>query len=173
MDIKDFIPSRYFPADYDIVVSGQEQRQTPTVDNLTGTKAPEWTLSDTDNNKFSLNDFKSKVLLLQFSGIGCPPCHASLPFLNRLVADYKDKSFELVRVECWNNNIDAIKRYIAANDITYKFLVKDAEIEKQYNVHAVPMFFILDNNKVIQKVVRGYGGETTDKEITEAIEKLL
>ena len=112
--------------------------------------------------------------MIQFSGIGCPPCHVSLPFLNRLVIDYKDKSFELVRVECWSNNIDVIKRYIQANDIKYRFLLSDREIEKNYNpVGSVPVTFILDNNRVIRNVIRGYSKETTEKEIKEAIDKLL
>jgi len=171
MDIKDFIQARYFPADYDIAVSGQ--KQTPVEVNLTGKTAPDWTLTDYNNESFALKDFKSKVLLVQFSGIGCPPCHASLPFINQLTAEYKDKSLELVRVECWSDNTDAMKRYCEINDIKYKFLIKNEEIEKQYNVLAVPIFFILDNNKVIQKVIRGYAPEITDKEIKEAIDKLL
>ena len=172
MDIKDFIPARYIPADYDIQIRGQ-QTTTVTPLDLTGKKAPDWTLSDSNNESFSLKDFKSKVLLLQFSGIGCAPCHASLPFLKQLVTDYENKNFELVRVECWNNNIDAIKRYCLNNDIKYKFLIKDNEIEKNYSTTgAVPIFFILDNNRVIQKVVRGYSPEL-EKEIKEAIEKLL
>ena len=173
MDIKDFIPSRYFPTDYDISVVGQGKITPPEV-NLVGKTAPDWILKDYNNESFALKDFKSKVLMIQFSGIGCPPCHASLPFLNQLVADYKYKGFELVRVECWSDNIDAIKRYIQVNDIKYRFLLSDREIEKNYNpVGSVPVIFILDNNKVIQKVIRGYAPETTDKEIKEAIDKLL
>ena len=172
IDIKDFIPSRYIPADYDIYVVGSQERIASPEENLTGKTAPDWTLSDYNNESFALKDFKSKVLLLQFSGIGCPPCHASLPFLNQLTNDYKDKSFELVRIECWHNNTDMIKRYISTNDIKYKFLIKDAEIEKNYNILAVPTLFILDNNRVIQKVVRGYSTEL-EKEIRETIEKLL
>ena len=171
MDIKDFIPARYFPADYNIEIMGQGTI-TPPTDDLIGKTASDWTLSNYNNEQFALKNFTSKALLLQFSGIGCPPCHASLPFLNRLVDDYKDKSFELVRIECWNNNNDMIKSYISTNDIKYKFLKKDADIEKNYNILAVPTLFILDNNRVIQKVIRGYSTES-EKEIRVAIEKLL
>ena len=172
MDIKDFVPARYIPADYDIEIRGQG-RVTPPEVNLTGITAPNWILSDANNESFALKDFTSKVLLLQFSGIGCPPCHASLPFFNRLVDDYKDKSFELVRIECWNNNTDIIKSYISTNDIKYKFLKKDAEIEKNYNtMGSVPILFILDGNRTIQYVKRGYSTES-EKEIIEAIDKLL
>ena len=173
MDIKDFIPSRYFPADYDIVVAGQGKITLPEY-NLIGKTAPEWTLSDYNNESFALNDFKSKVLLLNFTGIGCGPCLLSQPFLKQLTTDYKDKSFELVSIECWRDDINVVKRHVLNNDITYKYLIANEEVKKIYNpLGAVPTFFILDNNKTIQKVIRGYGGETTDKEIKEAINKLL
>ena len=38
---------------------------------------------------------------------------------------------------------------------------------------AAPYFFILDKERIIRKVIRGYGMGKTDKEITEAIEELL
>jgi len=169
MDIEDFIPSRYFPADYDITIRGAIVA-SPL--DLLGKPAPDWILSDYNNKSFALKDFTSKVILLQFSGIGCSPCHASLPFLKQLENDYKDKSFEIVRIECWSKNVDQIKNYISTNDIKYKFLLKDVEIEKKYNMPPAPTFLILDGNRTIQYVQRGYG-RVVDEQIKEAIEKLL
>lgn len=51
---------------------------------MTGKKAPDWTLTDMKGQKVSLSGIKSKVILLQFTGIGCGPCKISIPFLNRL-----------------------------------------------------------------------------------------
>ena len=36
-----------------------------------------------------------------------------------------------------------------------------------------PFFFILDQDRVVRKVIQGYGIEKTDKEITDAIKALL
>jgi hypothetical protein len=47
------------------------------------------------------------------------------------------------------------------------------DVTRRYQIQAVPVFYILDENRVIRKIVRGYGKETTDKEIREAIEELL
>ena len=46
-------------------------------------------------------------------------------------------------------------------------------ITELFNVRGVPVFYILDNNKIIRKIVRGYANETTDKEIRDTIEELL
>ena len=178
MDIKDFIPSRYFPADYDIEIAGQG-KITPPEDNLTGKTAPDWILSDYNNEPFALKDFKSKVLLLNFTGIGCGPCLLSQPFLKQLTTDYEDKSFELISIECWRDDINVVKRHVLNNDITYKYLIANEEVKKIYNpLGIVPTFLILDNNRTIKNVIIGYLAETTaqetiNKEIRDAIEKLL
>ena len=51
--------------------------------NLTGKKAPEWTLNDIKERPVSLSDLKSKVILVNITGIGCGACQASIPFLER------------------------------------------------------------------------------------------
>ena len=168
MDIKDFIPARYLPADYDIEVKGRIVSPL----NLMGQTISDWTLSDYNNELFALKDFTSKILLIKFSGIGCGPCYAALPFLKQLAADYNDKSFEIVHIECWSKNVAQIEKYISTNDIKYKLLISDDKIQKIYNVLAVPTFIILDNNRTIQHVQRGYSKEV-DEEIIKAIEKLL
>jgi len=37
----------------------------------------------------------------------------------------------------------------------------------------VPAFFIIDENKIIRKVILGYGEGVTEKEIRDAIEELI
>ncbi len=46
------------------------KREAPSVMKLDGEQAPDWVLSDFDNNPVALSDFKSKVLMIKFSGIG-------------------------------------------------------------------------------------------------------
>ena len=47
------------------------------------------------------------------------------------------------------------------------------EVTRDYKITSVPAFFILDKNHVIKKIINGYGEGTTDKEIRDAIEKML
>jgi thiol-disulfide isomerase/thioredoxin len=169
-NIKDFVPSRNFPPDFIIKKRGEKQT---TINDLTGKKAPEWILIDSENNSVALNDFKSKVLMIEFTGIGCAPCHSAIPFLKQLAIEYNIKDFELVSIETWSQNIDALKRYKDNNKLNYKTLVSTADLKKIYNIDAVPIFFILDKERVIRKTIKGYGKETTDKEIRDAIKELI
>jgi thiol-disulfide isomerase/thioredoxin len=169
-NIEDFKVSKYFPQDFTITVRG---KQNKVQNDLVGKLAPDWTLKDSYNNSIALEELRSKVLVIQFTGIGCGPCHASIPFLKQLIVDYKDKDFEFVSIETWSNNITGIKRYYNNNQLNYKFLISTDDVTKNYHAEAVPIFYILDKNRVIRKVIEGYGKGTTDKEIRDAINELI
>jgi thiol-disulfide isomerase/thioredoxin len=168
--IENFIVQEYFPKDFPVSIRGKQK--TEKVD-LTGHTANGWSLKDLDNSTISLSDLKSKVLMIQFSGIGCGPCHMSIPFLKKLVNEYNINDFDFVSIETWSDNIEAMKRYQKNNELNYKFLLSTEEVTRSYHVTGVPAFYILDKNRVIKKIIVGYDKETTDKEIRDAIKELI
>jgi thiol-disulfide isomerase/thioredoxin len=168
--IEDFIPSNYFPPDFKIAVWGKDEQK---IVNMSGKVAPDWILKDYNGTTVALKDLKSKILIIEFTGIGCGPCHASIPFLKQLITDNKSISFELVSIETWSKNLEGIKRYCINNNLNHKYLISSSEVVKDYQVRGVPEFFILDENRVIRRVINGYEKGTTDIEITDIINDLL
>ena len=59
------------------------------------------------------------------------------------------------------------------NEFNFKFLKSTDRVTRDYEVNSVPVFFILDENRIIKKVIRGYSKDETDIEITNAINKLI
>jgi thiol-disulfide isomerase/thioredoxin len=141
--------------------------------DLTNKKAPELNLIDSDNNPNSLRSFNSKVILIQFTGIGCGFCHLSVPFLKNLPNDYTPDDLALIAVETWSNDPEVVKRYVSNNKINYPYLLSTDEHKKLYQISGVPVFFILDENRIIRKIIRGYSKDSTDKEIRDAINALI
>lgn len=168
--VENFIPAKFFPTEYAIDVRGNK---APVTIDITGKTAPDWTLKDTDNTIVSLKGLKSKVLLIQFTGIGCGPCHASIPYLKQLVIDYKFNSFELISIEGWSKNGDGIKKYCLKNNLDYKYLVSNEKILTDYQVRGVPAFYVLDEKRIIRRIIQGYEKGTTDKEIRDMIKSLI
>jgi peroxiredoxin len=160
----------YFPPDFEIRVRGKQQ---VALKDMTGMKAPDWTLMDSDNNPITLKALKSKIVLIEFTGIGCAPCHAALPFIKQLVTDNKNNDFELVSIETWSNDIESLRRYQKNNDLNYNLLKASDEVIGKYQVKGVPAFYFVDENRVIRKVIFGYEKGETDKEIRDAIAKML
>jgi len=167
----DFISTDYFPEKFKIVQFKRKEKTTNS--NLEGKIAPAWTVKDLSNNPVRLKDFNSKVLMLQFTGVGCGPCHHSLPFLKQLVENYKENDFEFIAIETWSDNIDGLKRYRDKNKMNFVFLNGDESIMADYDISSVPVFFILDESRVIRKVIYGYSEESTDRDILSIINELI
>lgn len=168
--IEEFKVANYIPDGFTLLT--KKNRSEAKMD-LTNKKAPDWNLFDSDNKLISLKNFNSKVILIQFTGIGCGFCHLSVPFLKNLVNEYTTDDLCLVAVETWSNNPEVIKRYISNNKLNYKYLLSTDENKKQYQISAVPVFFILDNDLIIRKIIKGYSKDSTDKEIRDAINELI
>ena len=168
---ENFISREYFPKDFTIVQFKRKSRNIRS--KLEGTVATDWILKDIENSSIGLQDLKSKVSVIQFTGVGCGPCHESLPFVKQMVKDYENKDFEFVSIETWSKNIAGLKRYQEKNNFNFKFLKSEESVTKNYDVTSVPVFFILDENRVIRKVINGYRKETTDKVIIKTINELI
>ena len=168
------IVSNYFPSYFEVrYVDPYAPNQVEQKEELEGKIAPDWILKSTDFNEVRLSDLKSKVLLIQFTGVGCGPCHQSIPFLKKLVEEYKTKDFEFLSIETWSNNMEGLKRYQQKNGFNFRFLKSTDEVIKSYEVSSVPVFFVIDENRIIRKVINGYSKEVSDKEIKESIDKYL
>lgn len=175
LSIADFNLYDYLPQDYEIRKYGEKGETTQlSARELIGKKAPDWMLKDMYENPVSLSNLKSKVLLVNLTGIGCGACHASIPFLNGLKEKFNADEFEVVSIETWGRKPHSLRTYADKNQINYRFLCGDEGIVKSYRTYgAAPFFFILDQDRVVRKVIQGYGMEKTDKEITDAIKALL
>ncbi|MCB0632618.1 MAG: TlpA disulfide reductase family protein [Saprospiraceae bacterium] len=165
-----FVATDIFPNDFPIAQFTREARKDHSV--LEGQVAADWRLKDVDGNEVGLKDLDSKVVMIQFTGVGCGPCHHSLPFLKKLVNDYQHKSFELVAIETWSNNMEGLRRYQERNEFNFKFLKTTERVSNDYRVQAVPAFFILDEDRVIRKILTGYS-EAMNEEIVGIINSLL
>lgn len=168
--IIDFKVANHIPDGFTLLT---RKNRSEAIMDLTNKKAPEWNLIDSDNNPISLKNLNSKVILIQFTGIGCGFCHLSVPFLKNLVSEYTPDDLDLVAVETWSNDMEVIKRYILNNGINYKYLLSTDGNKKQYQISGVPVFFILDKNRIIRKTIKGYSKDSTDKEIRDAINALI
>ena len=170
--IEDFKASDYFQPEYSISPYGSEYK-SEKVNDLTGQDAPDWILKDANDNTIALKDLKSKVLMIQFTSVSCGPCRASIPFLKQLASEYNREDFDFVAIESWTKNADVLKSYQGRNNFNYKFVMSTRDVTNSYQIRSVPVFFILDENRVIKKVLNGYGEGSTDKEIRDAINELI
>jgi peroxiredoxin len=172
--LSNFSPSKYFPPNFAVTSSrAANEKQKAVLDNLVGKPAPDWTLKDVNNNTFSLKELKSKIVMIQFTGVGCGACHASIQFLKQLVVDYRKRDFEFIAIETWSKSMEGVKKYQDRNNLNFKFLRSEETVNRRYEIRAVPQFIILDESRTIRKIITGYTQGVTDREILKVIDELI
>lgn len=176
LTINDFNVTNYIPKDYETIKYSDlhKNKGNSSASELIGKKAPDWILENIEAHPISLADYKSKIILINFTGIGCGACQAAIPFLKQLKESFSSKDFELIAIESWTRKTSAIRNYANRKELNYTILNATNEVIKEYQTGgAAPYFFIIDQDQVIRKVIRGYRKENTDKEIVNAIKELL
>jgi hypothetical protein len=93
--------------------------------------------------------------------------------LIKIKNQFKREEFEIVSIEIWNKNISVIKKYKSSNNIDYKYLICNNEVGLQYGIQSVPKFFVLDDKRVIRKIVTGFDKEKTYVELKETIDLIV
>ncbi len=133
--------------------------------------APNFSLVSLDGKKYSLKDFKGKVLLLDFWATWCGPCKMEVPHLKDLHARYNGKGLRIVGVALDQQGEKAVRPFVEKHEIPFLSLLGTNEVVQAYgNIRAIPTTFLIDKKGNIQKVYRGY----TEKAVFEEdIKKLL
>jgi peroxiredoxin len=76
-----------------------QYRFSNKINHYSGIQAPVFTLSDMEDNKISLSDYKGKYLVIHMATTWCPFCNAEAPNLEKLYRDYKEKGVEVLIID--------------------------------------------------------------------------
>lgn len=123
-------------------------------------------------DSFSLDNYKGKVVYLDFWASWCGPCKESFPWLNSLQKRYKDKNLLVIGINLDKDKSkadDFLKEHPAEFPL---FFNPEGNLAKQFGVKGMPYSVIIDKNG---KVVHSHIGFSSDKtkEYTSAIEGAL
>lgn len=69
--------------------------------------------------KLSADDLKGKVVFIEYWGMHCPPCLATMPQLQELYAKYKDKGFVLIAAHHQRATPEEVAAYFKQNKLTF------------------------------------------------------
>ena len=120
--------------------------------------APDFTLTTPEGKQVSLYSVKGKLKIIDFWASWCGPCRMENPNMVKLYNDFKDKGLAIVSVSLDERKVpwvQAIKK--DGMQWTHVSSLKGwkCEVEKQYNIDAVPSIIVLDeNNRILAKNIR-------------------
>jgi thiol-disulfide isomerase/thioredoxin len=121
-------------------------------------------------DQFKVEDYKGKVLVVDFWATWCPPCKMEIPELIEISDEYKDKGVVLVGITGDDDAENCVPGFAKKSGLNYRnFMMTDA-INKEYNITGWPTKVIYDADG--KEVFRKTGFMTKDQLVAE-IEKHL
>ena len=107
-------------------------------------QAPIFVLPGIDNTQVNLEDYRGKVVLVDFWASWCTPCIRSFPWMDEMVEKYGEKGFVVIAINMDQESILATKflqRY--PNKLTIAFDPQGV-VAEQYEIMGLPNSFILN-----------------------------
>jgi cytochrome c biogenesis protein CcmG, thiol:disulfide interchange protein DsbE len=133
--------------------------------------APNFTLKDVLTGKeYTLNQFKGKVVVLNFFTFFCGPCRDEMPDLNKINNELKGKGLQMFGIAL-SSDPTQIRFLVKQLGLQYPVLIGNDKVSDAYgSIAVVPTTVIIDKQGNIAQRVEG----TRKKEIFQKlIEPLL
>lgn len=134
-------------------------------------------LKSPDGTTFKLEDYKGKVVVVNFWATWCGPCKAEMPELVRLREENKEKGFEIIGVNSDpEDDLAAIKTFGEKMKLTYKIAQGDEEFFEQFlkisKFPGIPQSFLIDREGRLNGVFVG-GSPSTLVKLKDGVGKLM
>jgi thiol-disulfide isomerase/thioredoxin len=122
--------------------------------------APAWKLKDVEGKVVSSEDFKGKVVVVDFWATWCPPCRAEIPGYTALQKKYGKDGLVIIGVSLDEKGPAVVKSFVEKNKVGYQVVMGDESMVKAFGgVEAIPTTFIIDREGKIRE--RKEGAEET------------
>jgi thiol-disulfide isomerase/thioredoxin len=119
--------------------------------------APAWHLQDLAGQPVSSDQFKGKVVVLDFWATWCKPCTREIPGLVELQKKYADDGLVVICVALDEPGKSALKapavvqRYVTKYLVSYPIVLGDDKVQADFGgLDAIPTTFIINRDGVIR-----------------------
>jgi thiol-disulfide isomerase/thioredoxin len=111
------------------------------------TPAPAWKLKDLDGNVVSSDQFKGKVVVIDFWATWCPPCRAEIPGYVMLQQKYAKDGLVIVGVSVDQDPAAKVKKWVDGHKVTYTIVMQDDDVTTAFGgMDAIPTTFLIDRD---------------------------
>lgn len=131
----------------------------PAWSQQAGSPAPRFELADANGKKIALEDFRGKVLLLNFWAPWCASCRIELPALEALHRKYADAGLRIVGIT-EDTSEEGMRKAAQKSGLSYPLLIdREGKVADVFRVSGLPTTFIIDRTGVIRYRHAGFMDE--------------
>ncbi|MDE0483143.1 MAG: redoxin domain-containing protein [Candidatus Poribacteria bacterium] len=126
---------------------------------LVGKVVPDFSETDLDGKPISLEQYRGKVVLLDFWAVWCGPCISEMPNVKRVYNTYKNQGFDIIGVSLDTDEV-RLRNYLKANDISWRQIFSgqkwNSPLAKYYHIRSIPApWLIARDGTLISREARG------------------
>ena len=122
---------------------------------LAATKAPAFELPG-DSGTVSLNEYRNKVVYVDFWASWCVPCKHSFPWLNQMQERYGSDGFKVIGINLDKDRAKAekfLELVPASFDIAYD---PDGTVAESYSLKVMPSSYLIDRDGNLIHAHKGF-----------------
>ena len=120
-----------------------------------GRLAPQFSVKDRSGQLHSLNDFRGKVVLVNFWATWCPPCIEEMPSMDSLQKTLDQEKFSIIAISV-DDSWDPVDTFIKLSNLDLNIYSDfEGKIAKLYGTHKVPETYILNKEGIVVRKILG------------------
>jgi thiol-disulfide isomerase/thioredoxin len=139
-----------------------------------GSQAPAFELPRIDGTpgSLSLEQYRGRVVLLDFWATWCPPCRQMLPTMHDIAATYAPKGVVVLGVNADGGSSisEDVVSFLKEHPPTYPVVFDDGRASSAFRVHVLPTFAVLDRQG---RLVWQTSGLTTTSTFARVLDETL
>ncbi len=134
-------------------------------------KAPALELKDLRGRAHRLEDFRGKVVLLNFWATWCPPCRAEVPDLVRWQREHGKAGLQVIGVTHPPTDRAQVRRFLRRHKVTYPVLLGTQATKALFaESETLPVTVVIDREGNVRELIEGI---LLPEEFDEKIKPLL
>ena len=148
-------------------IAPQEPAQQPSLINR---QAPRFVRPDVNGKRIDLEDYRGKVVLLNFWATWCAPCRVELPAFSSWQGRYGQEGLQVIAVSMDDDSAPVVKA-VSRLQLNFPVLMGNEKLGSEYGgVLGLPITYLIGRNG---KIAVRYAGETDLDQIESKIRELL
>jgi thiol-disulfide isomerase/thioredoxin len=137
---------------------------------LVAKPAPEFTLKDISGREITLASLRGKPVLLDFWATWCEPCRESMPHIQALHDQFKEKGLMVLGIDI-NESAEEARKYFVDQKYSFASLLgSGSDVTKNYGAESIPRVVLIDKDGVVRYVHTGWG---SGMDITPEVKKVI
>ncbi len=111
--------------------------------------APDFALPSPEGKKFTLKDYRGKLVMVNFWATWCEFCRDEMPAMERLYREFKGQGFEVLAVNVKDKRGDALA-FVKKLKLTYPIMIDpEGEVGLLYGAFGMPTTYLIDEKGIV------------------------